>query len=405
MLTKIKIRLIGRGAAVVIFSGISISAVNAQSLFGGGGSFYNFAPGGGGLGDILGDVELGSLLGGDGDILGDILNGNTGTIIDDVFGGVCGNFGILNIAPDYDCEADPVGGNSDAGNIFGGVIENILNGGGDRGITGVFGDVFGTVAGDLGIPSEITDVIMGRRGVEDLFSDILNEALEELGLEGETDVAGAQGIPIYDDLMELLSKGASGTTGMDGIPVSEAMAQQPSPGLLTPNVNPALIRPVQTLEMITGAVTDKVLSAEGQAVSAARTTAGQTIIETSGALADSAAMIASAQTAVATSLATEIDAQTSTQDTLKVALAGLNQLRAQSTQFDALASNQRALGNRMGAMQLDVAQELSASSAVGARSLQMLNQQEQSRNQKELAAEASIYYEHAPAIRSMGVAR
>ncbi|MEM9005743.1 MAG: hypothetical protein AAGE59_19740 [Cyanobacteria bacterium P01_F01_bin.86] len=379
-------------AVVIAATGLGSAAI-AQS----------FLPGGGGLDDVLGGQSiysagsLGAIFeGGLGDIFGDVLGGDSGELLEDIFGGTpanqptCGDIVIVNIAPDYDCTAGNVGGN-----VLGGLAHDILSGNSDS----IFDTVFDIVGIELGLPEEIMGVITGKNDINSIFQDILDEALGSIGVEigggegsPERSVFGAAGLPDYENLLESMSDGLEGET-------------EETPGLLTPNVISSLIRPVQVMDVLTDTTAARILSEEGQEIMMARQAAGKTATETSAMMSQKADITSQAQVAVAQSMAKEIDEQISTQDTLKVALAGMNLLQAQATEFDSIAANQRALFNQMGALGLDIAQEANALAATAAKGAQLTNEQLTKEAQERMAEQASVRHEFSPGVKMLGAYR
>lgn len=353
----------------------------------------SFAPGGGGFGDVFGSGGGIYQSGGIGDIFG---GGGFGDIFGDVLGGVsggadCGDLSgvIVNFAPEYECGG---GGSYPVGDIAGGILN------GDTG--GIFDTVYDVVGSELGLPSEVIDVISGDASVEGIFEDILNDALGSIGIENaeagsDSSVVGAMGIPTYDEMMADIA-GEGNDSGLYA---------EDSPGLLTPNIIPSLMYPTRVMGALTETTSERVLGETGQALGAARSAGSKTAIETSGMMGQAADMSAQGQVAVMTTLAEEIGEQESTQDTLKVALAGMGILDAQSRQFDSIAANQRALGIQMSGLSLDVAQETNVGMAVTSRGIQQVNESLRSDEQKELAETASIFHEFSVGTKIYGAAR
>lgn len=380
---------------VVVSSGSAIAGFAPGGIFGG--DIF-------GGGDLFGDIGLGDIFGGD--IFGDVFGGG---VFGDIFGNQDCDPNIINIAPDYDCSPDSVPGNG-GGNIgFGSIIGDIVNGNvGGKG--GLFESIFEQVGGELGLPSEITDVILGRQGIEGIFGDLANDALRDIfgGAGGNTpgsdsDVLGKVGVPIYDDLADIFKQGraAKAPGPLEGEPGERGLSIG-STGLATPNVNAAIPVPTQLMGVLTDAVTDRALSSEGQEMIAGRTAAAKTTTEASSKLAQSSDMAYKGQMTVAEALLPVIEEQTSTQDTLKKALSGQTILQAQATQFHQMATNQRAMSNQLDALSLDVAQENYLTGAVTAKSVSLLNEQLQKDAQSEIAARRSLEYESGYALRSYG---
>ncbi len=279
----------------------------------------------------------------------------------------------------------------------------------------IFDEVFNVVSQELGLPGELVEVITGKRSINDLLGQLLEDILGTIGVEGG-EVTGTQGYPVYDDLLSiLLGQGAPSEVTSSPQTPTLPNAQTPSgvtpgdrgqaPSVVTPNVNAALIRPVQAMDALTEAVTSRGLTREGQEITLARNKAGQTVTSTSAEMGEISAMAAQAQVAVATSMDTTIRGQTSTQSTLKEALSGMNMLQAQASELTAYANRQRALSNQLDGMSLQVDQEMRDGIFSNGKSLQLLNEQLLQDAQKELAAQSSLRFEFATGVRSFGVMR
>lgn len=388
-------------SSLAIVAGVGTSAV-AQSFLPGGGGLGDILGGGGGLGEIYRSDGLGDIFGGNGsgvgDIFSDVLGGSSGSSgnggggLGGVLGGIdpC-NSVIVNFAPtDSNC------GGSGSGGGLGGLANEILTGGGSA--DSIFDTVFDVVGSELGLPDEITGVITGKNSIEGIFEEILDDALASIGIEngdagGGGASVGAAGIPTYESMLEALATGEDGS------------ADAASQGLLTPNVISSLLNPTMSMSALTDVVTGRVLGEQGQQMMVARNTAGKTVTETSANMGQTANVVSQAQVAVAESINEKVLEQESTQDTLKEALTGMNLLAAQATQFDSIAANQRALGNQLGAINLDVAQDISATSAVNGRSLALTNKQLQKTSQENMAEKASLRSEFGVAVRSLGAMR
>ncbi|NJM99857.1 MAG: hypothetical protein HC800_24390 [Phormidesmis sp. RL_2_1] len=193
---------------------------------------------------------------------------------------------------------------------------------------------------------------------------------------------------------------------MDSLTISSAgNVGQATGGLLTPNVIGSLINPTLSMSALTDVVSGRVVSAEGQDMAFARQAAGKTVTETSAQMGQLTDMISQAHVAVAETINGAVMEQTSTQDTLKVALTGINTLNAKATEFDSIAASQRALSNQMEAISLDVAQEMNASLAVGGMSAALTNKQVQKTAQEQMAARASLESEYGVGVRTFGAMR
>lgn len=397
---------IGLAAAVVLTSLGTVAT--AQSFLPGGGGLGDVLGGGSGGGSIYSSGGFGDILsgGGVGSIFSDVLGGSGGGvegILDSVLGGnilgsqPCGNPAVLNIAPDYDCS--PNAGGS-AGGSIGELAQQILTGGGSGGAQSIFETVFDVVGAQLGLPPEITGIFTGKTSVGNIFETIVDEALGAVGLETEigpvgsnNDLIGAAGIPDYDNVMKALSVQLNG----DGLTESS--------GLYTPNVITSLINPTLTMGALTDVTAGRVIGEEGQQVALARDAAAKTVTETSSNMSVTADMASQAQMAVAETVTATAEEQTSTQDALKVVLGGMNMLQAQATQFDSLASNQRALTHQMQAINLGVLQELNAGVATNSRAMQLQNELAVKSSQEEKARNASLRHEFGIGVRSLGSMR
>ncbi|MEM9946138.1 MAG: hypothetical protein AAF810_08755 [Cyanobacteria bacterium P01_D01_bin.36] len=366
-------------------------------LGGGGGGIYSS----GGLGDILSGGGVGSIFG---DVLGGIGNDDFSGILESVLGGnvlgskPCGNPAILNIAPDYDCTPGSVGSTSGGG--IAELAQQILTGGSEGGAGSIFGTIFDVVGNELGLPPEITGIFTGKSNLGNVFEAIVDEALGAVGLKTEmgavgsnNGLVGAAGIPDYDNIMAALTVQLNG----DGLTESS--------GLFTPNVIGSLINPTLTMGALTDVTTGRVISEEGQQVAIAREAAGKTVTETSGNMGITADMASQAQMAVAETVTATAEEQTSTQDTLKVVLGGMNLLQAQATQFDSLAAQQRALTNQMQTINLGVLQEVNAGVATNSRAIQLSNELAVKASQEEKARNASLRHEFGIGVRTMGAMR
>jgi hypothetical protein len=359
---------------------------------GGGGTFYDFesvfAEGGGnggflGIGGIFNDLFGGA----DGlGILEDIIGGEGGLVSD------CGIV-IMNFAPS-ESNPDCAGG---AGSTL-------------------YDTVIGEVTGELGLPDEITGILTGRSSVEDLFADLMKEELAKIGVEsgggefGVGDLVGKEGIPTPDGLLDELLAAESKptfTATLDGnLPsASEESSADPAISMMTPGVNTTLTKPVIALGLLTKAVTDRGLSAEGQEVTSARNMAAQASSRTSGIIGEKSVESAEKQLEAATEMDTTVREQTSTQDTLKEALTGMNTLQAQSTQLQAQANSQQAISTQVDGMSLQVAQEMRDGVFANGISLKTLNDQTLGESQRQMALDHSIRSDQATSIRTMGAFR
>lgn len=398
---------------------IDSALIAIVSLLTGGTLSWAIAPGSNPLGNVLGG------------------SGGSGNAVGQIFGGIFGGGGSRDTLYDFETvfnEGDSSGGIAGVlGDLMGGidglgVIEDILsaNGGdivspcgivimnfaptnsngcsGDGSGTGniLFDTVFQEVGAELGLPSEITDVIIGRQKIEDVIAETISAAIEnDLGIQlpetmnGDS-VMGAEGIPDPEALAEVIE---TYTT------VTSNASLDPALNVFTPNVNTALSTPILANKVLTNAITNKGLSAEGQEISEARFISAQAAARTSGLMAESATDAAQKQLMSALRMNDTIRNQESTQDTLKEALTGNLMLHAQSTQMLAGLSNQAALQSQMEQANLVVTQEMRDGVFANGLSLQLLNEQTVADSQRELAGKESLRYESMTPHRMMGAFR
>ncbi|MEM6453015.1 MAG: hypothetical protein AAF703_22195 [Cyanobacteria bacterium P01_D01_bin.105] len=380
--------------ALVLTAGLSLSIGSVASasilptvselVFGGNGSgtFYDF-------GSIFSS--------GSGNIFNDIFSEVTGEVerilATNNSGGLVSPCGIviMNFAEDYGCTDETV-------------------------YPDIFGTIFGQVSRELGLPGEVADVVIGRRAPEDIFQEALKDTLAHARLpdittlshEGKA-VLGKQGLPTPTELLEILTADVSGipngsvNTVGGALPMSSIISR--GQGLATPNVNPSLVTANQAQRILTEAVTNRGLSSVGQDITDARMTAAQTVSRTSGKLGASSFETAEQQMEAAVQMDTTIKAQTSTQDTLKEALSGMNLMQAQATELAATANNQMALSAQLDNLDLQVGMEMRDGVFSNGRSLQLLNDQMLQSSQRELADRESMRYEFGQGLRLMGAYR
>ena len=383
-LRRKKTRSLGIALSLTAFAGAASASLlpgapNIGGVFGGGGggTFYDFenvfdttSQGGGGLfGDILGGI------------LGD---GSSGGI-----SSPCGIV-IMNYA-DPGCTS------------------------GRDGYGNVFDTVFGTVSDELGIPSDISDIVTGRASVESIFQEALNEVFREAGLSrgpnpnGEGATIGTQGLPDPDGVLDRLLANAtkpSDPNGLGGsLPGGEDKSTISANTLAAPNVNPALAAANTAQRLLTEATTTRGLSSKGQEVTEARMMAAQTVSRTSGQAAEASTTTATDQMTAAVEMDATIREQTSTQDTLKEALSGMNLMQAQSTELAAQANTQRALSTQLDNLNLQVDSEMRDGVFSNGRSLQLMNNQLLGESQKDMSEAASARAESAQGLRMFGVYR
>lgn len=329
------------------------------------------------------------------------------------------------------------GGSGLFGNIFGGTFGKILGGDGgqltspcgiiimnfgdtrcasEEGEYGnIFDTVFDTVSDELGIPGEISDIVTGRASVESVFQDILNKTLKDVGLSSGTnhgsqgDVIGSQGLPDPGGLLDVLlanAKTPANPNGLGGsLPNDGSKTTISANVLAAPSVNAALASANTAQRLLTEATTNRGLSEKGQAITEARMTAAQTVSRTSAKAAEASTKAAADQMTAAVEMDTTIREQTSTQDTLKEALSGINLMQAQSTELAAQANNQRALSSQLDSLALQVDSEMRDGVFSNGRSLQVMNDQMLGESQQEMAEKASVRAEAAQGLRMFGVYR
>ncbi|EDX82610.1 hypothetical protein S7335_1314 [Synechococcus sp. PCC 7335] len=348
---------------------------------GGGGTFYDFesvfSDSGGGMLD-------GILSGGFGGMLGEIesiLGGSDGYDV------ACGIV-IMNFAPDTNQNCD-IGGT-------------------------VFDSIFEEIGNEINMPEEIKGVITGKQRPQDILSQVLKEELAKIGLPtvlGGDSSIGAQGIPEPEKALEDIFKSSQERTygdvaTLDGpLPANDASEGQRNLNLFTPNVNTTLVQDVQALELLTTAVTNKGLSKKGQEVTEARHTAAQVSSKASGTIGNESMEMAAKQLEAASMMGDTTRKQTSTQDTIKEGLTGMNMLQAQATQFAAQANTQHALATQVSSMDLQVSQELRDGVFANGISLKTLNNQASEDAQKKLSQASSLRVESERSLRMLGAMR
>ena len=376
--------------ATCCFAGMasaSFMPINNFPIFGGsgggGGTFYDFesvfSDSGGGMLD-------GILSGGFGGMLGEIesiLGGNDGYDV------ACGAV-IMNFAPDTSLNCDSGGT--------------------------VFDSVFEQIGAEINMPEEIVGVITGKQRPQDILSQVLNKELAKIGLPNilggvGSGSVGAQGIPepelVLEDIFKSSQKRTYGDVAtLDGpLPADDASDGQRNLNLYTPNVNTTLVQDIQTLELLTTAVTNKGLSKKGQDITEARHTAAQVSSKASGKIANESMEMAAKQLEAASKMGETTRKQTSTQDTIKEGLTGMNMLQAQSTQLAAQANTQQALETQINSVDLQVTQELRDGVFANGISLKTLNNQVSEESQKQLSQAASLRVESERNLRMLGAMR
>ena len=307
--------------------GLTIGLTSAASA--------SFLPSGSGLGGVFNSTINDAIGGAVGDSVGGAIGNSGGTFYDfgNVFSSGDGGFfgGILSGIEGL------LGLNEGLTSPCGIIITNFdATNNGAECSSGVFDTIFEEVSGELGLPSEITGVLTGKNSVENVFSDIVNDALGQMGVSAtDPSVVGRQGLPSPEGLLDALiakKPRLGNVNSIGGNLPSEERASAASGNLATPGVNSTLTSRNDALRMLTQAVTDKGLSTKGQEITAARMTASQTISKASGKMGEASMKSAEDQMAAAVEMDGTIREQESTQDTLKEALSGMNLLQTQATQ-------------------------------------------------------------------------
>lgn len=361
----------------------SIAPFGQSPLFGGGGgggTFYDFESV---FSDSGGPLD-GILSGGFGGMLGDlegILGGN-GSDYDTGCGLV-----IMNFAPSGGSD------NCGSGTVFGGIFEQ--------------------VGGAIGLPDGIMGVITGRTQPQNILSTILEEELSKIGLPGGLGGAdsaiGEQGIPEPEELLASIFNSSHertfGNVATLGGPLPSPDSGERSLNLLTPGVNTTLTNDVLTLQLLTTAVTNRGLSKAGQEITGARNTAAQVSSQASGQIGNASMEMAAKQLEAASQMSDTVSAQTSTQDTLKEGINGMNLLQAQSTQLAAQSNTQQALSTQIDGVGLQVSQEMRDGVFANGISLKTLNDQVSEESQKSLAQASSLRVENERSLRMLGAMR
>ena len=282
----------------------------------------------------------------------------------------------------------------------------------------LYDEVMGTVSNELGLPPELSGILTGRTSVGDLFESVLLEELGKIGIGtngGQTGselggLIGKRGLPDPTNLLDQLLV-ANKNTGLvkdpvfGGIPVDSSGGKVKSPNIFTPTVNASLMQPVLALDILTRAVTDKGLSAKGQDATQARSMASQASARMSGQIGEKSIESAENQLKAAVEMDETVREQTSTQDTLKEALTGINMLNAQSTRLEAEASNQRALAAQIDTMNLQATHEMRDGVFATGLSLKQMNKQMMKEASSEMAEDSSMRTERDLGLRMMGAYR
>ena len=360
------VKVLGLGTSLVVVVGSVATASllpGAPSIFGDGGDFYDF--GSEGLGSIFEDIngvfDVDSILGNGG------FTGQGGSIFDTVFGEVSQTIGI---PPE---------------------ILGVLNGGS---IDGILGGILDDVLGDIGLGD---------------LGDILGGTLP--------DVFGASGIPDVGDLLDVLyGKDAAKDASIFGTnpstpsapPVVNPDAGSPlgsAPAITTINVIPSLIRPLQAIAAVTQATTAVGLTTEGQELTAARRTAGTTVVGVAEQMGTTSSQLSQLHVQTAQGLDPLIHGQDSTQKTLKEALSNMALLDAQATQLDAFANEQRALALQLETLALDTSIEARNGIFADATNTELLNQQLFRNHQRDLSDDTSTRLGLSRGTRSLGAMR
>lgn len=289
-------------------------------------------------------------------------------------------------------------GGSSLGGILGGL-----------GSSGVFDQVFGHVSDRLGLPPELLGVIHGQTSPREIIDGILGPIMDTAGLDLDGllgDILGASGIPDLEPLLdELYGVTESEAQAIYGHTPTAADVLGTPPEHAAANVNTALVRPIQALDALTSAVTTVGLSLEGQEITEARRQAGFTAVGASEEMGGLSSVLSGEQIQAAAALSPAIQGQTSTQRTLKTALAGMNEMHAQATQFYALANEQTALGLQLQKLQLEAAFENRDGNFAIATGLQRLNESVFAQRQVELSEASSTRIQMSVPLKTMGAMR
>ena len=369
-------------ASVGALSLVTVTALSATAFVSGGFDFGNIYSSGG-ISDIFGGDNVGG-------VFGDIFGGEGSGSIGDILGGVLGENGsfgngCVNIVQSSNC------GGGGGGVDLGGIAGSILNGDTD----GIFDVVLDEVGGELGIPSDIMSVIKGDSSFEDLLGGLFNDILKDAGLDGgNTGVFGSQGLPDIFATQDALN-------GIGGNP-RDAVA---TIGIADPGLISTLKNSVIATAPMTRITAEKVIGETGQNLTTARNAAADAAVKTSSSMTNgSVKAVVRNKTATGT-LNGEIDGKQSTQDVLKTAFAGLNQLNAERDGMTMMQIQQAGLTNTLGQLQLGVLNSTSESSAVTSVQLQNVNEQLLRANQQDLLKDITVAENAASATLGFGAMR
>lgn len=373
-----KTTLIGLG----VIGAIATTGLSATALVSGGGIDFGNIYSSGGIGDIFGNDNVGG-------VFGDIFGGGESGGISDILGGN-GSFGngCLNIVASDNCSGS-LGGSGGAD--IGGLAGSILNGDSD----GIFDVVLDEANKELGLPPEIMGVIKGDTSFKDLLGGLFDKVLKDSGLSGgNTGIFGSQGLPNVFETEEAL-KGYAGNK-------RDAVM---SLGIADPGLMPTLKDGVMATNPVTRIVAEKVIGETGQELTTARKKAADTAVKLSSTMTNKSVSGVIRNKAATDTLNSEIDGRQSTQDVLKTAFAGLNQLNAERDGLSMMQIQQAGLNNQIARYQLDVLNATSETSAVNSIQLQNINEQLLRTNQQKLVENVTQNQAAAGATLTFGAMR
>ena len=361
---------------------VAATTLSATAFVSGGFDFGNIYSSGG-VTDIFGGDNVGG-------VFGDIFGSQGGGSIGDILGGVLGDnstfgSGCVNFAQSSNC------GSGGGGFDLGGMAGSILNGDTD----GIFDIVLDEAGNQLGLPPEIMGVIKGDTSFGDLLSGLFGDILRDSGLDGgNTGIFGSQGLPNVFATEDALK-------GIGGNPRNDIA----SIGIADPGLMSSLKDSVISTAPVTRMTAEKVIGETGQNLTTARNAAADAAVKTSSSMTNSGVSAFVKNKAATGTLNGEIDGRQSTQDVLKTAFAGLNQLNAERDGMTMMMIQQAGLGNQLDQLQLGVLNSTSESTAVGSIQLQNINEQLLRSNQQKLIEDITRAEDAASATLSFGAMR
>lgn len=169
----------------------------------------------------------------------------------------------------------------------------------------------------------------------------------------------------------------------------------------TPGINPAIPAQVQTLAILTETSTAKFLSEAGQQLLADQVDQTQTSVQQIANFATLSADISDAQIQASETLASGVDAQTSTQETLKTGLSGLGALIAAQSNMQAIGNYQAGVSAQLDLAQYTLLLELGTQAATTNENLSVLNAQFNQMQQREMAADRSAVLGAARSLQGL----